>query len=137
MQITDFITAAGFIVAIIILRVTHWLDHNKASHSETAQVIPQIWSYYAVTLGLLAIIYVSFHRDNGAGTTYTVTGIPFVWFIQMAIMACLDVIISPVLSLVLKVVIRGESESSSFLALLDEKLPRHDGIHPISKKGKV
>jgi len=133
MPYADFLTAAGFIVAIIILRVTHWLEHNKNANSEAANVLPQIWSYYAVSLGLLAIVYVSFADTGGKGKI--VDALPFVWFMQMAVMALAEVVVSPIASLYVKVII-GKPESSSWLSCLDEVRITYKEKPRLSSKGK-
>jgi hypothetical protein len=114
--ISAFITSVGFIGAMVILRANHWRDYVKASGCATANALGQLWSYYAVALGILAIFIVTLTHPSA------VKGIPVALFTIMASMALVDVIVSPILSLLVKVV-TGRVEERSFLQMFDKHLP--------------
>jgi hypothetical protein len=126
MPLSAFVTSVGFIGAMIVLRANHWRDYAKVSGCATSNALGQIWSYYAVALGIVAIFVVNFTHPTD------VSGIPIALFAIMTVMAIIDIIASPILSLLVKVMF-GKIEGRSFLSRFDSEV---DDGKVVNQKGK-
>ena len=116
MPISAFVTSVGLVAAVIVLRANHWRDYTRVSGCATSMALGQIWSYFAVVLGIVAILIVNFTHSA------EVSGIPIALFAIMAVMALLDIIASPILSLVVKVLF-DRIEGSFAVAIINKAEP--------------
>ncbi|MDD5190423.1 MAG: hypothetical protein PHE50_05205 [Dehalococcoidales bacterium] len=113
MPINGFISAIGFIGAIIILRANQWVKYRDESNCVTTTYLGLIWSYCAVVIGIVAIAIVVLNP----GTDEIVQGRPIELFSVMVLMALFDLFL-PISTTITKSIF-GKIQSVSLIDKLD------------------
>jgi hypothetical protein len=88
MTLTVFITAVGFLAAIVILRANQWASYIKDSRCITGLYFGIIWTSSTVLVGIMATVWAAW----AFGRSQYVVGAPIALFAVMVILAVCDLL---------------------------------------------
>jgi len=91
MPLTTFLTATGFLAAILLVWAQSWLNIYETPCVTATVAIGLIWTYLAVVLAMAAFALAGWRWSEEKPKNFQVTGLPFGLLVSVLIMAIIDV----------------------------------------------